>query len=269
MPHTGKTDGRLEGGAALRPAPGVRGNETREPPAGRVLFTGGSGLLGSAFRKIRPEFDYPAATAFDVTDYAGMEAYLGRGRYGTIFHAAAFTSPPKIDRSPLRALRVNVEGTANVVRLAMTHRLRLVYVSTDYVFRGDRGLYQEEDELHPVNKYAWSKLGGECAVRLYDDALIIRTTFGPVPFPYDKAFVDQWTSRESVDRIAGLMAALVDRNVRGVVHVGGPRKTVYEYAKSLDPDRPIGELSIRDVPFTAPADTSLDCTLLGELLRKP
>jgi dTDP-4-dehydrorhamnose reductase len=122
--------------------------------------------------------------------------------------------------------------------------------------------------VHPVNKYAWSKLGGECAVRLYDDSLILRTTFGPVPFPYDKAFVDQWTSRESVDVIAGLMAALVDRGVRGIVHVGGGRKTVYDYAVSLDPVRTIGKLSIKDVTFKAPADTSLDCALMRNLLQQ-
>ena len=81
----------------------------------RILFTGGSGLLGSAFRKIRPDWDYPSETVFDVTDVAGMEAYLRRGEYGTIFHAAAFTSPPRVDADPLLALSVNVIGTANVV----------------------------------------------------------------------------------------------------------------------------------------------------------
>ncbi len=258
MPRTNEND--------AAPAPGAPQRRPGGEGGARILFTGGSGLLGSAFRRIRPAYDYPSETDFDVTDYPGMEDYLRRGAYTTIFHAAAFTSPPKIDADPLRALEVNVAGTANVVRLAMAHRLKLVYVSTDYVFRGDRGLYQEEDELHPVNKYAWSKLGGECAVRLYDDSLIMRTTFGPVPFPYPKAFVDQWTSRESVDVIAGLMAELVDRDARGVVHVGGERKTVYEYAVALDPARPIGKLSIGDAGFSAPADTSLDCSLMKKIL---
>ncbi|MBN2351050.1 MAG: sugar nucleotide-binding protein [Spirochaetales bacterium] len=261
----------MSGANESDPAPEPRAPSRRTEGAGgaRILFTGGSGLLGSAFRKIRPEYDYPSETVFDVTDYRGMEAYLRRGAYTTIFHAAAFTSPPKIDADPLQALEVNVIGTANVVRLAMAHRLKLIYVSTDYVFRGDRGRYREEDELHPVNKYAWSKLGGECAVRLSDDSLILRTTFGPAPFPYPKAFVDQWTSRESVDVIAGLMARLIDRNARGVVHVGGERKTVYEYATSLDPARPIGELSIKDAGFAAPADTSLDCALMKKILLAP
>jgi dTDP-4-dehydrorhamnose reductase len=236
--------------------------------AGRVLFTGGSGLLGSAFRRIKPGFDYPDEHVFDVTDYKAMDAYVRQGRYKAIFHAAAFTSPPKIDADPLQALLVNIGGTANVTALAMAHGLKLFYVSTDYVFRGDRGRYTEDDEVLPVNKYAWSKLGGECAVRLYDNSLIIRTTFGPAPFPYEKAFLDQWTSRESVDVIAGWMARLVDTDVRGVVHVGGERKTVLDYARALDPGREIGALSVKDVDFRVPKDTSLDCSRMKNLLQQ-
>ena len=128
-----------------------------------------------------------------------------------VVHAAAFTSPPKVDKDPARALDVNIIGTANLVRLCMARGLRLIYISTDYVFRGDRGNYREDDSLYPVNKYAWSKLGGECAVRMYDNSLIVRTSFGPNVFPYEKAFADQWTSRESVERVrreAGASARL-------------------------------------------------------------
>jgi dTDP-4-dehydrorhamnose reductase len=133
-----------------------------------------------------------------------------------------------------------------------------VYISTDYVFRGDRGRYGEEDELHPVNKYAWSKLGGECAVRLYDNALIIRTSFGPDEFPYPKAFADQWTSRQNVSRAARDILRAVDSSLTGVLHIGGPRRTVLEYARALSPEKNVGSLSVKDAPFAVPADTSLD-----------
>jgi len=103
-----------------------------------------------------------------------MDAYAQRGDYSMIIHAAAFTSPPKIDQDPLKAVEVNIIGTANVVRLCIKHNLKLVYISTDYVFRGDKGNYRENDEVFPVNRYAWSKLGGECAVRMYDSALKVK-----------------------------------------------------------------------------------------------
>jgi dTDP-4-dehydrorhamnose reductase len=224
-----------------------------------TIFTGGSGLLGSEFRKIAPEFRFPDAETFDVTNYSQMERYAMDCACRCIIHAAAFTSPPLIDKDPLKALEVNIIGTAHIVRLCMKLNVRLIYVCTDYVFSGDRGLYAETDPVSPVNKYAWSKLGGECAARLFDRALVIRTSFGPDRFPYDRAFADQWTSREPVSVIARKLKALADSELTGVIHVGGPRRTVLEYARSLDGTRQVGSLSIKDVSFSVPVDTSLDC----------
>ena len=234
----------------------------------KIIFTGGSGLLGSEFRKIFPKINYPSSKDFNVTDYHQMEKYLKSNRCELIIHAAAFTSPPLVEKDPARALDINIIGTANIVKLCIEFDARLIYISTDYVFSGDKGDYKETDPVLPVNKYAWSKLGGECAVRMYDKALIIRTSFGPGVFPYEKAFVDQWTSRESVSAVARKIAKLIDKDVTGVVHVGGRRKTVFEHAKSLDEGRDIGELSINDVPFDAPVDTSLNCDKYNEIVNK-
>jgi dTDP-4-dehydrorhamnose reductase len=234
----------------------------------RILFTGGGGLLGSEFKKILPGIHYPSHKEFDVTNYGQMQRYLETHPCDLIIHAAAFISPPAIDKDPSKAIEVNIIGTSNVVRLCMQHGARLIYVSTDYVFKGDRGNYAETDAVYPVNKYAWSKLGGECAAAMYDKSLIVRTTFGPNVFPFEKAFVDQWTSRESVTAIAEKISKLVDKDVTGVIHVGGRRRTVFEYARSLDATRRVGELSVRDVPFTVPVDTSMNCDKYNKLIRR-
>jgi len=94
---------------------------------------------------------------------------------------------------------------------------------------------------------------------MYDNSLIIRTSFGPNVFPFPKAFVDQWTSREPVHSIAQKLVALIDQPITGTIHVGGPRRSVYEYAKSLDPNQEIGKLSTQEVSFKVPQDTSLAC----------
>src|SRR5262249_46995997 len=156
----------------------------------KILVTGGSGLLGNELETILADADFPPRSVFDVTDFNQMGQYLRDKPFKAIVHAAAFTSPPRIDKEPIQAIETNIIGTANVVRLCMQYAIRLVYVSTDYVFKGDAGNYSEDDPVFPVNKYAWSKLGGECAVRLYDNTLIIRTSFGPNVFPYEKAFTD-------------------------------------------------------------------------------
>jgi len=232
----------------------------------KIIFTGGNGLLGSEFKKIRPDINYTDYEDFNVMNYDQMKAYIEGKGYDLILHAAAFTSPPRIDKDPLEALEVNIVGTANVVKLCIEFGMRLIYISTDYVFKGDVGNYKETDPVYPVNKYTWSKLGGECAVRMYDKSLIIRTTFGPNVFPYEKAFIDQWTSRESVSVIAKMISQLIDKDITGIIHVGGKRKTVFEYAKSLDEKKDIGQLSINDVSFKVPVDTSLNCDKYNELV---
>jgi dTDP-4-dehydrorhamnose reductase len=223
-----------------------------------VLFTGGTGLLGRHMKPLIPQALFPRRDEFDITDPSNMAAYLGGKTVSTIFHAAAFTSPPKINENPKLALDVNIIGTANLVRVCMERNIKLLYVSTDYVFKGDLGRYKEEDPVLPTNKYAWSKLAGECAVHMYDNSLIIRTSFGDMVFPYEKAFVDQWTSRLRVDVLAQKLVKVLESNLTGTIHVGGARRTVMAYAKSVSPDKPIGDLSLKDVTFVAPKDTSLD-----------
>jgi dTDP-4-dehydrorhamnose reductase len=233
-----------------------------------TLITGGSGLLGAAFRKLLPNALYPTSAEFDVRDAAAMEKWMGTRTITAIIHGAAFTSPPRVDQDPQRAIETNIIGTANIARLCLARGCRMVYISTDYVFRGDKGRYREDDPVYPVNRYAWSKLGGECAAQLVPDSLIIRTSFGPDVFPYAKAFVDQWTSRQSVSETARQMIGLIQTGATGVVHVGGPRRTVMEYARSLDPARTLEPLSVKDVAFSVPVDTSLDTTRYRDLAGK-
>ena len=233
-----------------------------------TVITGGSGLLGGAFRRLLPEARYPTSTECDVRSADSIRAGLGDGDVHVVIHAAAFTSPPKIDQEPGRAITTNIIGTANLAAWCLERGATLVYVSTDYVFKGDQGLYREDDPVYPVNKYAWSKLGGECAVRMVPEHLIIRTSFGPDVFPYPKAFVDQWTSRQSVSETAGQMVRLIASGARGTVHVGGPRRTVMEYARSLDPAKTIEPVSLKDITFVAPVDTSLDTTRYRQLVKE-
>ncbi|OQA67108.1 MAG: dTDP-4-dehydrorhamnose reductase [Candidatus Diapherotrites archaeon ADurb.Bin253] len=235
----------------------------------KILFTGGSGLLGREIKKLIPNAYFPSHQEFDIENYSQMKEYLKGKEINQIIHAAAFTSPPKLEKDPIKGIDTNIIGTSNVVKLAFENNSKLIYISTDYVFSGEKGNYSEEDALYPVNKYAWSKLGGECAVRMYDNSLIIRTSFGPNEFPYEKAFIDQWTSRESVSEISKKIINLLNKDVFGIIHLGGPRRTVFEYAKSLDKSKDIGKRSIKEMEFNFPKDTSLDSKkynlLMGEI----
>lgn len=224
-----------------------------------VLFTGGSGLLGSAVRKLRPDWFFPSHAEMEITNLDDVATVIAFSGVDVVVHAAAMTSPPKVDAAVEYAIATNIVGTGNVVSACATLDCRMVYISTDYVFRGDRGQYAPDDEIHPGNKYAWSKLGGECAVRMYDQGLIIRGSFGPVPFPYPRAFGDHFTSRIPVAEFAKRVVQIVEQDppLFGVVHIAGQRRSVLEYAHSISPELSIGEISRSDVSFAVPRDTSL------------
>ncbi|MCX6155131.1 MAG: sugar nucleotide-binding protein [Candidatus Kapabacteria bacterium] len=232
-----------------------------------ILFTGSDGLLGTEFKKQFPLAIYTNRTDFDIENYSQISEYIIDKKIGIIIHAAAFTSPPKVDSNPLKAIDANIIGTSNVVKLCINNNIKLLYISTDYVFRGDHGNYSESDEVFPINKYAVSKLGGECAVKMYDNSLIIRTSFGPNIFPYEKAFIDQWTSRESVSEITAKIIKLLNSELTGIIHIGSKPRTVFEYAKSLDPSKDLKELSIKDINFVVPVDTSLDCSRFDSIIN--
>jgi dTDP-4-dehydrorhamnose 3,5-epimerase len=244
--------------------------ETLKDPANNnfsgqgILVTGGSGLLGTSLKNLMPDALFPTRDEFDITDIKTMEKYFKRLeeskiKITTIMHGAAFTSPPIVEKDPSKGIDANIIGTSNVVNLCLGKGIKLVYISTDYLFKGNKGNYSEYDEMYPVNKYAWSKMGGESAVMMYDNSLIIRTSFGEQEFPYEKAFSDQYTSREGVEIISKKIKQVLSRNIIGILHLGGKRKTVLEYAKELNPEKEIGSLSRDDVGFPVPKDTSLNC----------
>jgi dTDP-4-dehydrorhamnose 3,5-epimerase len=225
-----------------------------------ILVTGGSGLLGKTLKKLNvANALYPSSTTFDIRNYERMEQFVfGRG-IKTILHCAAYTNVPNAEKEVENVIDANIIGTSNIAKLCSRHGIRLVYVSTDYVFPGTTGNYKTTDPLMPINAYAWSKLGGECAVKLCPESLILRLSFGPDEFPYPKAFVDQWTSREPVSVMAKKVMDAALGKETGVVHLGCQRRTVYEYAKAVSPDKEIGEISIGDIKgVVLPRDTSLD-----------
>lgn len=230
-----------------------------------ILVTGGSGKLGSVIKKNKPHFLYPTRNEFDITSISNIKSFLiNNPQIDTIIHCAALVSPPIVKEKPDEAVLTNIIGTSNLAIICSRLNIKLYYISTDYVFSGKKGNYSEEDELMPTNKYSWSKLGGECAVRMLDNFAIIRLSFGPDVFPYDAAFIDQYTSRESASMIVSKILKIVENNFNGVIHIGGVRKTVYDYALSLGAKN-LKKISIKDMKVEMPQDTSLNCSKFNNL----
>lgn len=219
-------------------------------------MTGGSGLLGTAIQKLDTTVEAPTRDELDITDEQAVAEYVRTCRPDVILHAAAVTDNREIEADPQDAIAVNIKGTANIASACLGTRIRLVYLSTDYVYAGERGYYAESDEILPTNLYAWTKLAGEASVRAVPNHLIVRTSFGSDQFPYPVAFSDKWSSKEYVDVIAPDILMAAASPLTGIVNIGGPRRTIYEYASLRNRD--VQKIKRDDSVFESPADTSLD-----------
>ncbi len=219
----------------------------------KVLITGASGLLGA-------NLVLDAAQGHQVVavyhrhpiDLAGVEALRADlSRPGVaqrlisaadpdwVVHCAAATNVDACERDPETAFRLNRDMAAYVAEAAWDARARLIHVSTDAVFDGERGGYVEEDDANPATVYGRSKLAGEQAVlQAHPEAAVVRTNiFGWNAQPKRglaewflanleagqscTGFTDVRISPILVNDLGDLMFEMLRRGVGGVFHAGG------------------------------------------------
>lgn len=237
------------------------------PDFAHVWLTGGSGRLGSELRTLLPGLLAPSRQECDVTDRERVLAFALAQRPRVIVHAAAYTDVAGAERERERCWAANVAGTRHVAEAARALKAKLLHVSTDYVFYGDRGGYREDDPPGPVrNYYALSKLVAEEVARTAPSHLILRTSFRPRAWPYPTAYADLYTSQDYVDVIAPDVALLIARCEQvpfGTLHVATERKSVLELARRRAPD--VRAASKEAAPVNLPDDVSLDVSRWREL----
>ncbi len=233
-------------------------------PNQRILITGARGTLGSLLMSLIDSTGIDK-NDLDITDKAAVERFFQAKTYDLLIHCAAITDVAGAETSKDLCYRVNVEGTENVLRSFKGKKF--VYISTDYVFDGTKGNYRETDVPNPVNYYALTKLLGEMAVRQYPNTLILRTSFKKDgPWPYPKAFIDQWTTADYAStRAPQLLQIALLKSVFGVLHIGGERKTTFDLASAQTPN--VGKMSIHDIPTVLPRDVSLDSSKWRAIIK--
>ena len=242
----------------------------------KVLISGSRGKLATHLVEQSKETEYSVMSldrkTMDITERRSLATALDEHKPDIFIHAAAYTRPMnKHQKNANISLETNVVGTANVVLECMSRGIKLVYISTDYVYPGAKGKYSEDEPLSPyignndgVTKYGWSKLGGECAVRMYDGSLILRVCMCNYPFPHAKAAIDIKKSLMYDYEAARVVLQLLGE--KGTINVGGPSQSVYDFARQKNPK--ISKLSRKDIGdvLIAP-DTSMNTSKMKSILR--
>lgn len=229
----------------------------------KSLLTGGSGLLG---KNLIPLFNkdsilHPTSKVMDITDPTSVSNYFKDNlNIDCVIHAAAYTDVKKAEMEFIRCNFVNVVGTFNILKECYKRNIKLIYISTDAVFDGSKGNYKVNEPVCPVSKYAKSKTAGELLVRTYNNSLVIRTSFFGNNFPYSKAFIDQWSSKDYIDIIAPKIYSLIKSNKKGIAHVYSKRRSLYELATLRNKD--VIPCSIKE--FQSSYELPIDLSLKGD-----
>jgi len=221
----------------------------------KIVLFGGSGLLGSKLLEINPFMISPSSSEVNIQNFDDVNNFIKKHNPDLIINSAAQTDNRKIEKNKKESIYTNIIGSANISMCCIENKSRLVYISSDYVYKGDRGNYKESDEILPFNFYAWTKLGGETSVMGVDNHLIIRTSFGSDDFLYKVAFNDKYASKDYVSVIAPMIYEASISSIIGVLNLGTERKTLYDYAKRKNEVLPI---RLADTYHSTPIDTSLN-----------
>ena len=266
----------------------------------RFLITGGSGFVGwnlcnflikhheicASFCEHPFQIEGCRFLQIDLTRKTQVIEAIGRCKPAIIIHAAAISSPDVCEQNKTLAWEVNVSGTQNILDAALQYKCRVVYISTDMVFDGERGNYSEIDAPAPVNYYGLTKQEGEkLCLQSGADALVVRITLqygrgnGVHPSFSDRLmanlqsgkhvslFADQFRTMTSVlDTARGLEIAALCGTAGEIYHLTSPeRVSRYEFGRMFAsvfnfPQNLLKQSLMEEVPAAArrPKDVSLN-----------
>jgi len=271
----------------------------------RILVTGSSGLLGSkvvnlALKRRHTVFsaynEHPVeagiALKLNLTDAEGVKEAILKIKPDTIIHTAAYTNVDGCEENRDLAWRVNAEACKHIAASSAEAGAHLVYVSTDYVFDGEKGFYSEEDPPNPINYYGYTKLMGEEFVKQYARSWCIARTsviygWGGSKLNFAtwlienlrkggkvKVLIDQYVSPTLNKNLAEMLVEIAERRICGILHTAGAsRVSRYEFSKmladilNLNPDliEPV-EMSELHLRAKRPKDSSLNISKCSNIL---
>ena len=276
----------------------------------RLLITGASGLYGSklAQKAIEQGIEvyssdiqnlkvYGNFEKMDVTKKEQVEEVFQRIKPDVVVHAATLTDVDKCELDKDLAWKINVDGTKNIIQASELTESFLIYISTDYVFSGEKGCYVESDAADPLNYYGLTKLIAEEIVGTQPQYFIARPSviYGATPAAGKvnfalwliealrkgesvKIVTDQWNTPTLNTSLAEMTLEAINRRLIGTYHLAGAtRVSRFEFAKEIADVFGLDKSLITKAkssqfswPALRPVDASLDTSLAQRnLASKP
>jgi len=220
----------------------------------KILITGSAGFVGKfIFNYLKSENQVYGISrrssettthSFDISNI-DISRILNEIAPDVIIHSAALTNVDYSEEHQDEAWKTNVFGTENLVKWCKENDKKMIYISTDYVYSGEKNNYDEYSETNPVNYYGKTKLEAENLVKKLNNWVILRST---VIFGYDKLGTnflmqmlnfkepkkicdDQISNPTDVNVLCEYVRKIIEKNIKGLFVATGP-ETInrYEFA---------------------------------------
>ena len=201
----------------------------------KILVTGGDGRFAQELKKTktRYKFIFRNKKQLDILSLKSITRNFKKFSPDIVLHLAGLSRPMSIHESEIGlSINLNIIGTANLVKVCSEKRIKIVYLSTSYLYPGTKGNYKEKDPLLPWNNYGWSKLGAEASVQMYENSLIIRACMTESPFIHKHAFTNVKCNFLFHDEFIKLFLKVIKH--KGIINIGGKSQSIYDFAKTYN-----------------------------------
>ena len=201
----------------------------------KILVTGGDGRFSSILKKENKKLNliFRNKKQFNILNISSINKEIKKINPKIILHCAGLSRPMNIHEKQIsKSIDLNIIGTANLVKACEKNNIKIIYFSTGYVYEGKKGNYSEHDPVKPFNKYAISKLGGECSVSMYQNSLILRITMTEKPFLHKKAYINLKSNFMFHEDLVEMLPKLV--NKKGIINVGGKSQSIYNFVRKFN-----------------------------------
>ena len=272
----------------------------------KVLVTGSAGLVGrqvvkdlsnshqvfSCYNESKPE--YGDSVKMDLKNREMISSILTEKKPDIVIHLGAMTGVDLCEKEKTSASEINTKATEIIAKECSKLNSFLVYVSTDYVFDGNLGMYKEDDVTNPLGFYGKSKLEGEKVVQNFSANWCIARTSTPFGLhPTKKSFpmwvienlqkqkqidvlIDQFTSPTYIPNLSRMLIEISERRVTGIIHTAGASKISRYQMASMVSDKLnldstlLKQISINKMTWVAqrPKDSSLDVSRASTILNE-
>ena len=201
----------------------------------KILVTGSNSRFGKILKTLntKNKFIFRDKKQMNILSSKSIKTNLKSFSPNYVLHLAGLSRPMSVHHKDInKSIDLNIIGTCNLVKIASEFKIKIIYLSTSYVYPGNKGNYKENDALKPWNNYSWSKLGGECAVQMYKNSLVIRLCMTEKPFIHKKAYANVKSNFIFQEDAAKLILKIL--NKKGVINVGGQSQSVFNFARKFN-----------------------------------